>query len=82
MFVFSGASPSVIPDMLSPNRRGSRKSVKFPDGASLVQHNGSQLLDPWSIEVKSPMLVPRGLDTAPLIDSVVSSPAASSQGKV
>ncbi|XP_072400141.1 uncharacterized protein [Diabrotica undecimpunctata] len=65
-------SPSIIPDILSPNmssaRRGSRKSVKFPD-SNPTQHNGSQLLDPWSIEVRSPMMVPRGIDTAPLLDS-------------
>lgn len=68
---FSGPSPSVIPDILSPNRRGSRKSVKFPDDANLVHHNGSQLLDPWSTESKSPMLLPRRLDTAPLIETIV-----------
>ncbi|KAJ8929960.1 hypothetical protein NQ314_017325, partial [Rhamnusium bicolor] len=70
----TGLAPSApsIPDILSPNvnnRRGSRKSVKFPDNSNLTLHNGSQLLDPWSIEVKSPMLLPRGIDTAPLLDS-------------
>lgn len=72
----TGMAPSApsIPDILSPNinnRRGSRKSVKFPDNTNLTLHNGSQLLDPWSIEVKSPMLLPKGIDTAPLLDSSV-----------
>ncbi|CAH1169714.1 unnamed protein product [Phaedon cochleariae] len=67
-------SPSTIPDLLSPNvssvRRGSRKSVKFGDATQpQSHHNGSQLLDPWAAETKSPMLVPRGLESVPLIDS-------------
>ncbi|XP_056638991.1 uncharacterized protein LOC130446644 isoform X2 [Diorhabda sublineata] len=65
-------SPSIIPDILSPNlsstRRGSRKSVKFGD-SNLIQHNGSQLLDPWSIEARSPILVPKSIDTAPLLET-------------
>ncbi|KAJ8924750.1 hypothetical protein NQ315_000903, partial [Exocentrus adspersus] len=72
----TGLPPSApsIPDILSPNinsRRESRKSVKFPDNSNLTLHNGSQLLDPWSIEVKSPMLIPKGIDTAPLLDPSV-----------
>ncbi|XP_074032626.1 uncharacterized protein [Leptinotarsa decemlineata] len=72
----TGPAPSpsiIIPDILSPNigstRRGSRKSVKFGDSNTLPHHNGSQLLDPWSIESKSPILVKRVMDTAPLINS-------------
>ncbi|XP_063910264.1 uncharacterized protein LOC135127663 isoform X2 [Zophobas morio] len=54
----------------SPNifNRGPRKSVKFPDH-STPNHNGPQLLEPWTIDVKSPMLVSRGADTAPLIET-------------
>ncbi|CAH1108362.1 unnamed protein product [Psylliodes chrysocephalus] len=70
----AGHSPSMIPDILSPNinsaRRGSRKSVKFPD-SNLTQHNGSQLLDPWSVEIRSPMMVPKGTDKSPLLDPIV-----------
>ncbi|KAG5873609.1 hypothetical protein JTB14_007383 [Gonioctena quinquepunctata] len=73
----TGAAPSpstIIPDILSPNlsstRRGSRKSVKFGDSNTLPHHNGSQLLDPWSVESKSPILVKRGVtDTSLLIGS-------------
>lgn len=46
----------------SPNatRLGPRKSVKF--------EHASQLLEPWTIEMKSPTLTTRGADTAPLIE--------------
>ncbi|CAG9857980.1 unnamed protein product [Phyllotreta striolata] len=68
-------SPSMIPDILSPNmggaRRGSRKSVKFPD-SNLTRRNSAQLAaDPWASEPpRSPVATPKGslVDTAPLLE--------------
>lgn len=54
---FDDASPSP-----GSSRLGPRKSVKF--------EHPSQMLEPWSIDMKSPTLPAKG-DTAPLIDEVV-----------
>ncbi|EFA00755.2 uncharacterized protein LOC103312561 isoform X2 [Tribolium castaneum] len=68
----TGTAPhtSLGTDETSPSifNKGPRKSVKFPDHSS-PNHNGPQLLEPWTIDVKSPMLVSKGADTAPLIET-------------
>lgn len=53
--------------------RGPRKSVKFPDQDDSPIHNDIQLLEPWTIDVKSPMLINKGADTAPLIEASTNS---------
>lgn len=50
------------------NRTGHRKSVKF-DRQNM--HNGSQLLEPWTIDIKPSVLTESGADTMPLIESNV-----------
>ncbi|XP_019870953.2 uncharacterized protein LOC109599406 isoform X2 [Aethina tumida] len=71
----SGTAPSLAIEEPSPvpNHRGPRKSVKFPDNSGTGQ-NGSQLLDPWTLDVKSPMLLSKAGDTAPLIETVSDGP--------
>lgn len=57
----TGMQTSLATEETSPNvtRLGPRKSVKF--------EHPSQLLEPWTIEIKSPVLTTKG-DTAPLIE--------------
>lgn len=45
------------------NRTGLRKSVKFD------HQNGSQLLEPWTIDIKPSVLPELGADTMPLIET-------------
>ncbi|XP_045464917.1 uncharacterized protein LOC123674095 [Harmonia axyridis] len=67
--------PNLAEDVSPTTNLKARKSVKFPDHSSNHQNsarNGSQLLEPWTIELKPP-LTPKvsgtGSDTAPLIES-------------
>ncbi|XP_044269745.1 uncharacterized protein LOC123014608 isoform X2 [Tribolium madens] len=64
----TGTAPhtSLGTDETSPSifNKGPRKSVKFPDH-STPTHNGPQLLEPWTIDVK----LSKGADTAPLIET-------------
>lgn len=73
-------APSIAIDEPSPNiyNRGPRKSVKFPDNSNPAHNGAEQLLDPWTIDAKSPMLLSKGIDTAPLIESRVDPSAAAS----
>ncbi|CAH0546761.1 unnamed protein product [Brassicogethes aeneus] len=73
----SGNAPSLAIEEPSPGpiHRGPRKSVKFPDHSVLSQNgSGSQLLDPWNLDVKSPILMAKGTDTAPLIETASDPP--------
>ncbi|KAF2905639.1 hypothetical protein ILUMI_00541, partial [Ignelater luminosus] len=58
----TGPHTSLGMEEASPNatRLGPRKSVKF--------EHASQLLEPWTIDMKSPTLTTKGTDTAPLIE--------------
>ncbi|XP_044757968.1 uncharacterized protein LOC123316082 isoform X2 [Coccinella septempunctata] len=73
----TGTAPpiSFLAEDTSPSSNlKTRKSVKFPDHSNHQNsaRNGSQLLEPWTIELKPP-LTPKvsgsGSDTAPLIES-------------
>ncbi|GLV32224.1 uncharacterized protein CBL_11819 [Carabus blaptoides fortunei] len=67
----TGAHTSLATEEPSPNPRPARKHVQFPDqehNRTNLQ-NGTQMSEPWTIEVKSPMF--RGIDTTPLIEPCV-----------
>lgn len=67
----TGPQTSLATDEVSPSAKIPRKSVKFEH--LTLARNGNQLLDPWTIEIKSPGLVEKGADTTPLIEPQIES---------
>lgn len=68
----TGAHTSLATDEPSPNLRPPRKHVQFPDqDSNTMSHNGTDHLEPWTIEVKSPTMTAKKIDTAPLLGACV-----------
>lgn len=64
----TGAHTSLATDEASPNLRPPRKHVQFPDhDSNQSPKNGTEHLEPWTIEVKSPTISSKKTDTAPLL---------------